>query len=782
MGLSYSKTCLAFLREHEGLKLNAYANDGSGKWQPTIGIGCLLLYSSGKRSGHETSYPSPWNSLVKSLQDKILAQGIGAKQSYPDVTITEEQAYGLVAAEITGSKGIINYFNTKYNASSWSISDNQSALIIDLAYQYGRGGAPVVKACNAINAAGGNANAASNEILSIIETTKKYARRCESRKKLWQGTWTPTQKTLDSVNGFIASGGGSFDASAGDASAGFTGSSGVSKWWYLGAAHNILNNNQLEKLYVELKLRGCNLSILRGEKVPVLLMDNHSRANIMGHNNIAKDPTLMLDTWASGWFIIGGYSLIYDPVKNNNKNKWTTLVKLQRMEWPTPEAITDPSTNKAIDVRYDIAATLDSGTSVLSSSRIDASVVSTQGLKDYMTKLVTLMKDGEVGHELVSGRRWVLDEKGRVVRDEIPAFVEFQGAYAVKTTKGIQFFSDPVSSHLYGEAIDIVNSEKVNYSKLLANILENDKILIHMYNNGLALCEETGDDDLGVATSHYHIGTERSIQKPWWESVKSFRGTWSIGGYNFADYMKNAKLDRQANKEALLQSGHKTVSLALNEPTEEGGLSFQEWQGRAASNAEIIGNFVGGDEQPSGTATKDSSTNATNSTVLGQTTLTLSQINSVEFWESLIIESEDYYRIVKTKYLSDFLLDRTVPSEEKLNSIVSSVNACLAKMNVITTNVTENNVPKQSTYALETLKKLKVAEGEMEECISDLNFITTESKNTKSAGKPFMSFTADETKFGGTPHPEDAIMTDEERGLTKGVPLVNTKITKLGGK
>ena len=51
-------------------------------------------------------------------------------------------------------------------------------------------------------------------------------------------------------------------------------SGNVNKFYDVGFEHNKKNIIQLEKQYLQVELSGCNVAIMRGEKIPVLLIDN----------------------------------------------------------------------------------------------------------------------------------------------------------------------------------------------------------------------------------------------------------------------------------------------------------------------------------------------------------------------------------------------------------------------------------------------------------------------------------------------------------------------------
>lgn len=414
---------------------------------------------------------------------------------------------------------------------------------------------------------------------------------------------------LDAEGGGFSTGGGSFDSSGGQQAGG-----GVSKFWYLGAAHNILNNAQMEKLYVECKLRGCNLSLLRGEKVPVLMIDKQHKVNVAEQDNAFVDPTTMMDTWASGWFMIGGLSYIYDPIENPAANKWTTIMKLQRMEWPTPTEVTDPSARNVRSIRYNIGMgdfKVDEIAGIDDFSLVDSAeaIIGVNDCTQRIQKLVKLMDKVGVKYRIVSGRRYPINENGEIVKSKAGttnsfATVTFGGAYAFKCANGIRFFRNPISDHSIGDAIDIIQQDGENFNRVLSDIISSDEILIHMYETGLVLYEETAIDDLGAATSHFHIGTnvnfrdsERAtIAKNWWNAVMKVRETKSIKGYlltlaaSKAKSLGGASIDIEHHSKAndwVLRKLFTTDNDWQNQSFNRRELSYDDWVEKAQKNLQM---------------------------------------------------------------------------------------------------------------------------------------------------------------------------------------------------
>lgn len=415
---------------------------------------------------------------------------------------------------------------------------------------------------------------------------------------------------LDAEGGGFGSG---FNSSTGDSSGGMAGG-GVSKFWYLGAAHNILNNAQMEKLYVECKLRGCNLSLLRGEKVPVLMIDKQHKVNVAEQDNAFIDPTTIMDTWASGWFMIGGLSYIYDPIENPAANKWTTIMKLQRMEWPTPTEVTDPSARNVRSIRYNIGMgdfKVDEIAGVDDFSLVDSTeaIIGVNDCTQRIQKLVKLMDKEAIKYRIVSARRYPINENGEIVKSKAGdtnsfATVTFGDAYAFKCANGIRFFRNPISDHSIGDAIDIIQQDGENFNRVLSDIISSDEILIHMYETGLVLYEETAIDDLGAATSHFHIGTnvnfrdsERAtIAKNWWDAVMKVRETKSIKGYlltlaaSKAKSLGGASIDIEHHSKAndwILRKLYTTDKDWQSQSFNKRELSYDDWVEKAQKNLQM---------------------------------------------------------------------------------------------------------------------------------------------------------------------------------------------------
>lgn len=435
------------------------------------------------------------------------------------------------------------------------------------------------------------------------------------------------------------------------------------KFYEVAYEHNMRNLLQLQKQEIVCELNGANISIVRGEKIPVLLADIDKMTSLLYGNNFSKYDSIGEDDKAnvinketlsniifeaeSGWYIIDGIEWVYDPRSPNTIGTfWRTNVKLTRREWPIPnktliqntasnekhindlyyintnagtiklskedayrygysdddlgelaysevlgigvyddgsrllEGITvegqagkravpgsgivdpieglsgvnipgvtnannptDPNMN-GYDNTYDVTSAYNYSLYnqyVSSQDRVNNSNVPLTGLKDYMKQIyraIAEAADNKV--RLVSARRWAVDEYGNRVDGN--AFITKNGYYKCINAMGdILYFKNNNSRHLYGEAIDIINTG-IDFMELMTEvIMKSPEVLKLMYDYGVSAFIEQAKDDTGVMTKHYHIGTETIKQAEFWASVKAILGNDRIPGtlITFSNYMKN---------------------------------------------------------------------------------------------------------------------------------------------------------------------------------------------------------------------------------------------------
>ena len=125
------------------------------------------------------------------------------------------------------------------------------------------------------------------------------------------------------------------------------------KFYDVAYEHNMRNLLQLQKQHIHVQLNGANISIVRGEKIPVLLADIDKAHSLLYGNNAdnfqqagedGKMVTINRETLSniiyeaeSGWYIIDGIEWVYDGHTTNTMGtNWCTNLKLTRREWPIP--------------------------------------------------------------------------------------------------------------------------------------------------------------------------------------------------------------------------------------------------------------------------------------------------------------------------------------------------------------------------------------------------------------------------------------------------------------
>lgn len=108
------------------------------------------------------------------------------------------------------------------------------------------------------------------------------------------------------------------------------------KFYEVAYEHNMRNVLQLQKQLIQVELNGANLTIVRGEKLPMMLMDLNKVDSALRSGTTRTVVQELLYEAESGWFIIDGIEWIYDPTHDDTGTCWRTKVNLTRREWPIP--------------------------------------------------------------------------------------------------------------------------------------------------------------------------------------------------------------------------------------------------------------------------------------------------------------------------------------------------------------------------------------------------------------------------------------------------------------
>jgi len=115
-------------------------------------------------------------------------------------------------------------------------------------------------------------------------------------------------------------------------------SGNVYKMYKVAEYHNYINLRELDKQYMTVWMRGMNLSIIRGDKIPVLLYEQDDSAFM--NSNRQLDFSHVLDRQACGWFYIKELTYRYRS-EGGAASDWQTICVLSRKEWFPPEPTTD---------------------------------------------------------------------------------------------------------------------------------------------------------------------------------------------------------------------------------------------------------------------------------------------------------------------------------------------------------------------------------------------------------------------------------------------------------
>lgn len=101
--------------------------------------------------------------------------------------------------------------------------------------------------------------------------------------------------------------------------------------------HNDMNLRELEKLNTIVTVIGTNVNLIKGDKMPILLINNsletpNKEKGEMQYNTI--------DRFHSGWYYIKGFNITWIGGEVSAVSKFSQSFILTRREWPTPDEVT----------------------------------------------------------------------------------------------------------------------------------------------------------------------------------------------------------------------------------------------------------------------------------------------------------------------------------------------------------------------------------------------------------------------------------------------------------
>jgi hypothetical protein len=107
------------------------------------------------------------------------------------------------------------------------------------------------------------------------------------------------------------------------------------KNYQVARVQNLINNKELDKLNLYIEVNGNNFNIIRGDKMPVVLIKYDSFDNIQINKDVGFND--MLDLFYSGWYLVKGFTLSYSRrIRGSIVSNFTQEFVLTRREWPAP--------------------------------------------------------------------------------------------------------------------------------------------------------------------------------------------------------------------------------------------------------------------------------------------------------------------------------------------------------------------------------------------------------------------------------------------------------------
>lgn len=107
------------------------------------------------------------------------------------------------------------------------------------------------------------------------------------------------------------------------------------KNYQLARIQNLINNKELDKINVYIQVDGVNLSVIRGDKLPLILFKTNDPENIKILSEGAM-PNL-IELLYSGWFYVKGFKITWTGESRTSMiSPFTHEFVLTRREWPAP--------------------------------------------------------------------------------------------------------------------------------------------------------------------------------------------------------------------------------------------------------------------------------------------------------------------------------------------------------------------------------------------------------------------------------------------------------------
>lgn len=345
-------------------------------------------------------------------------------------------------------------------------------------------------------------------------------------------------------------------------------SGNTNKFYETGEGHNKLNNEWLKKKVIKVTVNGLNMQVMRGEKIPMMILDTQDPImNNLGTKDDYDGFYKKIVSNCTGWFMIKSLRWVYTRNNSTHGTPWVTKMTLTRREWPIPGFVKNKGAEEeaAIIVENNInngtvnESTSDSNnsgsTSLSSSSSSNETIIdksdsfSTNGLKDFMITIYNDIVSACKAHGkdiiLTGARRWAADANGNKIEGN--PIIQDGNKWKFINSKGDIVWYEKTSGHLTGEAIDFVNASGSTFSEIGEIVATDTKTIVDMLTNGCFMMIEQTADGSGNKVKHYHIGTANrsdsesmTMRSNWWLKIISILGssiTYNNKTYQLTSYL-----------------------------------------------------------------------------------------------------------------------------------------------------------------------------------------------------------------------------------------------------
>lgn len=103
--------------------------------------------------------------------------------------------------------------------------------------------------------------------------------------------------------------------------------------------HNTINLVELDKLNVDMSVRGKNFNIIKGDKLPIAIIKKDPLETKRMFDDLTGAQS-SLDRFYSGWYYVKGFVINYNDSGGRGDSTFSRFTQkfiLTRREWPTPE-------------------------------------------------------------------------------------------------------------------------------------------------------------------------------------------------------------------------------------------------------------------------------------------------------------------------------------------------------------------------------------------------------------------------------------------------------------